>query len=296
MGIVYKVYVAALEVMRAVKVLELWNMCDNQLQADHFVRRHAMEAKITAQLQHPNIVTLHHYGSFDGLPCLEMEYVEGMDLKQLICRHHPLALSLVTALGILFTRGIAHAHSRHYTLFGRRCSTIMHRDIKPANILISFEGAVKVTDFGIARPLELSLNTVANAMIGTLCYMSPEQMQGQQLDTRTDIYALGATLYELLCGQQLFPQENLVALMNARQTNSFQPLGSLRHGIPRPLISLVNSCVYPLVQQRIGSAEAILDILESVHGKLTKARPEQVVREFMRGCAATHPPANPPIR
>ncbi len=284
MATVYKVRNPVLEVTRAGKVLELWKFCENEQQVQQFISRYEIEAKISAQLHHPNIVQVHMCGQFMGQPYLEMEYVEGMDLGKLIARQKALPFELVTALGLLCARGIAHAHSQDYTIYGKTYSSIMHRDIKPANILVSTtRGDVKVTDFGIARPPSISSNTLANDIVGTLGYMSPEQMRSRDLDTRTDVYSLGAVIYEMITGVKLFPQATVMELIRARQANSFIPMGDLRNRIPKRLLTIVNHSLKPNLRSRIQSVDTIVDCLEDAHAGLTREKPETILQEYLLG-------------
>ena len=150
---------------------------------------------------------------------------------------------------------------------------------------------VKLTDFGIARPPEVSLHTVGNNLVGTLGYMSPEQLESTDLDARTDIYSFGATMYEMLSGTPLFGQGNFMDLMKARQANAYKPLSMLRTDIPRPLTHLVDSCLKISARHRIQSAETLIDQLEQAHFKLTKEKPETILQDYVEGKQFLRPSA-----
>ncbi|MBD3422685.1 MAG: protein kinase [Chitinivibrionales bacterium] len=282
MAVVYKVRNAVLEVSRAGKVLDIPKLCSTEEEAANLIRRYEMEAKISAQLLHSNIVPVHLYTEFRGLPYIEMEFIDGLDLKKLIAEAGPLPAELITSIGILAARGLSHAHKQEYTLYGKGYSGIMHRDIKPANILLSRKkGDVKLSDFGIARPMEVSVNTLANNTVGTLPYMSPEQIETSNVDTRTDIYSLGATLYEMTTGRQLFPQQNMMDLMKHRQLNKYKPVTELRKDLPRGLASLVDQCLKINLDQRIQHSETLEDFLEDVHRRVTKEKPDSVAQDYL---------------
>ncbi len=284
MAQVYLVRNSQLEVFRAGKVLLLHKLSKNKAEAKTYRNRYEMEAKISAQLHHTNIVPIYQYSKFRGLPYLEMEYVDGMDLKRLVAQKGALPAELATTISILCARGLSYAHRQNYTLYGKQYSGIMHRDIKPANILVSMKKAdVKLTDFGIARPPEVSLHTVGNNLVGTLGYMSPEQLESTDLDARTDIYSFGATMYEMLSGIPLFGQDNFMDLMKARQANAYKQLSSVRADIPRSLTQLVDSCLKINARHRIQSAETLVDQLEQAHFKLTKEKPESVLQDYIEG-------------
>jgi eukaryotic-like serine/threonine-protein kinase len=156
--------------------------------------RFSREARAAGSLSHPNIVTIYDVGEHDGLPFIAMEYVRGETFADLVCLRPPLSILRKVQLTEEVCAGLAHAHE----------AGIVHRDIKPANLIVGPEGTVKILDFGIAK-LSATGITVAGAIMGTLNYMSPEQVQGTSVDARADIFSVGAVLYELLSHQQAFP-------------------------------------------------------------------------------------------
>lgn len=285
MAVVYKIRNTVLEVTRAGKVLDIPSVCESEQQIQSLISRYEMEAKISAQLVHSNIVPVYLYDQFQGLPYLEMEFVDGLDLKHLINEVGPLPLGALTSIAILATRGIGHAHKQDYQLYGKTYTTVMHRDIKPANILLSTrKGDVKVTDFGIARPVEVSVgNTMGNNAVGTLPYMSPEQLRSGEVDTRTDIYSLGATLYEMASGRPLFPQGNVMDLLQARHANTYEPLNRTRGNLPKAFVALVEQTLKTSAKDRIQSAESIEECLEKIHRRVTAEKPEAVAQEYLLG-------------
>jgi serine/threonine protein kinase len=156
--------------------------------------RFSREARAAGSLSHPNIVTIYDVGEDDGLPFIAMEYVRGETFADLVCLRPPLSVARKLQLTEEVCAGLAHAHE----------AGIVHRDIKPANLIVGPEGTVKILDFGIAK-LSTSGSTRPGAIMGTLNYMSPEQVKGTAVDARADIFSVGAVLYELLSHQQAFP-------------------------------------------------------------------------------------------
>ena len=151
-----------------------------------FVAKFRAEAQSVAGLSHPNIVNVYDVGEDDNLHYIVMELVEGITLKKFIERKGKLEINEAIGIGIQIAQGIDEAHKNH----------IIHRDIKPQNIIISREGKVKVTDFGIAKAA--TSNTITSNAMGSVHYISPEQARGGYSDEKSDIYSLGVTLYEML--------------------------------------------------------------------------------------------------
>ncbi len=175
--------------------------------------RFSREAAAAGSLSHPNIVTIYDVGEYDGLPFIAMEYVRGETFIDLLGLRPPLSVLRKVQLIEEVCAGLAHAHE----------AGIVHRDIKPANLIVGPEGTVKILDFGIAK-LSASGLTVAGTLMGTLNYMSPEQVKGTAVDARADIFAVGAVLYELLSHQQAFPGQVLQDVLH-----------EILHGVPRPI-------------------------------------------------------------
>ena len=154
-----------------------------------FVSKFRTEAQSAAGLEHPNVVNIYDVGSEDGLYYIVMEYVEGITLKTYIEKKGQLSFKESASIAIQVARGIEAAHNKE----------IIHRDIKPQNIIISTEGKVKVTDFGIARAA--SSNTISADVMGSVHYASPEQARNGFVDGRSDIYSLGIVMYEMVTGR-----------------------------------------------------------------------------------------------
>ncbi len=166
----------------------------------NFVTKFRTEAQSAAGLEHPNIVNIYDVGSENGLHFIVMEYVEGITLKTYIEKKGQLSFKEATSIAIQVARGIETAHNKE----------IIHRDIKPQNIIISTEGKVKVTDFGIARAL--SSNTISAEVMGSVHYASPEQARNGFVDGRSDIYSLGIVMYEMVTGRVPFDGDTTVSV------------------------------------------------------------------------------------
>ncbi|MFL5959536.1 MAG: protein kinase domain-containing protein [Gaiellaceae bacterium] len=185
-----------------------------------YVERFRREARAVAQLSHPNIVTVIDRGQDDGRQYIVFEHVDGENLKELVQRTGRLPVRRALELALAVADGLAFAHERG----------LVHRDVKPQNILLSREGEVKVTDFGIARSLHVEHGvTQTGTVLGTGEYLAPEQASGKPVSPATDVYSLGVVLWELLAGEVPFSGENFVAVA-MRHIN--EPLPSLRERRP----------------------------------------------------------------
>ena len=198
MSSVYRAHDRLLERKVALKILHQQYTDDEE-----YVERFRREARAVASLSHPNIVTVIDRGEHDGRQFIVFEYIDGENLKQLIERRGPAPVSTALELAMQIARGLSFAHQQG----------LVHRDVKPQNVLMNGDGEAKVTDFGIARSLEvLHGMTQTGTVLGTSDYIAPEQAQGQRVDEHTDVYSLGVVLYELLLNEVPFPGENFVAI------------------------------------------------------------------------------------
>ncbi len=189
---------------------------------DEVKERFLREAKSAGKLNHPNIVTIYEFGESNGIAFIAMEYLEGKSLQD-VMRGERLPFALIAEIVAQIADGLDYAHR-----FG-----VVHRDIKPANIMVAPHGTAKLTDFGIAR-VQSSTMTQAGAMLGSPKYMSPEQVLGQAIDGRADIFSLGVVLYEMLARRTPFEagEPTVFSLMQRIVTNPLQPLADYAPGIP----------------------------------------------------------------
>jgi len=189
MGIVYQA--EDMKLNRDVALKELAPSLSNNAQ---LLSRFRQEALALARLSHPNIVQVYDFIEWNDISLIVMEFVEGDELESWLSNAMPLTVSVVIDLAIQMADALGYAHERG----------VVHRDLKPANVLISNEGKIKITDFGLAKVARSSMHTQMNTVMGSPAYMSPEQANGDPIDHRTDIYALGIVLYRMLGGKPPF--------------------------------------------------------------------------------------------
>lgn len=220
LGIVYLAEDTRLGRQVALKLLSASRMADPEARA-----RFQREARAASVLDHPHICTIYEVGESEATdPFIAMAYIEGETLKEKIARG-PLPLSDAIDYAIQTARGLAHAHARG----------IVHRDVKPANLIVGASGRVEIVDFGLAKWKGASTLTHDGVTPGTVSYMSPEQIQGKELDHRTDIWALGVVLYEMITGRPPFRGENEQSRTYAILNQDPEPLSAVRAGVPLAL-------------------------------------------------------------
>ncbi len=218
-------------------------------------RRFSKEAEIAGNLQHRNITIIFDYGEEDGTPFLVQEYLSGEDLDRKIRRRDPMTFGVRLSILIQIARGLAHAHAQG----------VVHRDVKPGNMRVLDDGVVKIMDFGIARVMASdSVLTVAGHTIGTAAYLAPEQVRGDAVDRRCDIYAFGILAYELLSFQKAFPGNRSSEILTRVLNDPPEPLALHAPELPPALLNLVERCVQKSPEDRFrdfGQIRAVLDRL-----------------------------------
>jgi serine/threonine protein kinase len=207
------------------------------------VKRFQLEASLIAKLDHPNVCTVNEVGETDGRLYFSMPLYEGATLRQRITPG-PLPVEDVLDIATQVARGLARAHA----------DGIVHRDIKPSNVFLCADGRVKLLDFGIAKLAGLTLTNSLAGPLGTIGYMSPEQLRGDPVDHRTDIWSLGVVLYEMLAGHRPFRGAAGV-VVNAIVHGDPEPLIRLRPDIPDSVSRVANSALLKLPDARCASAE-----------------------------------------
>jgi serine/threonine protein kinase len=267
MGVVYKARDPQIGRSVAVKTITS-GVAHNPDLLDRFYR----EAKSAGLLQHANIVTIYELSESDGAPFIAMEYLEGESLEQLIGRRPLLPLAQKLGYIVQACRAFDYAHRRG----------VVHRDIKPANIMITREGVVKVVDFGIARIADSS-KTQSGGLLGTLAYMSPEQLRGQPADERCDIWSLGAVLYETLSYRKPFTGDNHGALIRSILEDNPPPLRELFPEIPAALENAIARAFCKDAPARYQTMESLLLDLEPMWSQLQ----QETVLMFLKD-ARTH--------
>lgn len=247
MAEVYKARCHKLNRYDAVKILKR-DSANDPLVVEKFKR----EATAVANLSDSNIVNIFDVGTQDGINYIVMEYVKGKTLKQLITENVRLSYERAIDIAIQITKALDCAHRNN----------IIHRDIKPQNILITEEGIVKVTDFGIAKASSNVTITNSNKVIGSAHYFSPEQARGNYVDTRTDIYSLGIVIYEMVTGRLPFDAESPVTIALKHLQDTAIPPIELNSSIPSGLNTLIMRCMEKDPNNRYQSArEVLMDLI-----------------------------------
>jgi eukaryotic-like serine/threonine-protein kinase len=212
---------------------------------DTFRERFLRESRLAARLSHPNIVHVFDAGADErGEPYLVMEYVEGESLAQLLERRHRLPPAEAVRLAAQAAAGIAHAHA----------AGLVHRDVKPHNLLVAADGTVKVADFGIARAAQDARLTETGTVLGTAAYLAPEQAAGEEATAASDVYGLGACLYEALAGRPPHEVRSLTDLA-AKQQEPIRPVRELAPAVPPGVEQLVMRCLAREPELRPAAAE-----------------------------------------
>jgi len=232
--------------------------------------RFAREARAAAGVHHHNVVAVYDYFSWRGGQYIAQEYVDGPDLESALGRTGPLPWRIAGLIALEVTRGLEEIHSRG----------IVHRDLKPANILLGRRGEVKIADFGLALESDASSLTQPGCMIGSPAYMSPEQMLGERVDGRGDLFSLGVVLYEMLTGQTPYPEsqdEDSKPRLSRIQKEEYVRLRKRSKTVPRAMARLVSGLLRAKPGRRISTASNVRRRLEK---KLGHVSPSDVSAEL----------------
>ncbi len=234
---------------------------EHHLDDAEYVERFRREARAVAQLSHPNIVTVIDRGEADGRQFIVFEYVDGENLKELLDRAGPLPVAEALELALGIARALSFAHERG----------LVHRDVKPQNVLLNGDGRPMVTDFGIARSLDVHKGvTQTGTVLGTSNYIAPEQASGERVDAQTDVYSLGVVLFELLTGEVPFEGENFVAVA-MRHINEPAPNVRERRGdVSRRVAAAIDRALAKDPRDRYPSMAAFAAELEACLAELAK--------------------------
>jgi serine/threonine protein kinase/Tol biopolymer transport system component len=266
MGEVYRARDERLGREVAIKVLS------GQLAADSDrLRRFEKEARSASALNHPNIVTIHDVGSFEGIAYIAMEKVDGQTLRELV--KGPLAIKRLLPIAAQVADGLAKAHE----------AGIVHRDLKPENVMVTKEGLVKILDFGLAKltakdsgsgegaKLPAMTGTTPGVIMGTVGYMSPEQANGATVDARSDQFSLGSILYEMATGERAFQGKTPIDVLGAIVNDEPKPIAALNPRVPAPLRWTVERCLAKEPGNRYASTEDLARELATVRAHLSEA-------------------------
>src|SRR4029434_6392914 len=235
-------------------------------------KRFEREARALAALNHPNIVTLYSLEEWRGIRFITMEWVDGRTLSEILTVSGPFSLTDLVDIGVQAAEGLAEAHDHG----------LIHRDLKPQNIMITAGGRAKILDFGLAKEVEsvppfqdascperLDEDLTAEAvLIGTSCYMSPEQVLGKELDLRSDIFSMGTVLYEMATATRSFPAPTPVSSLAQLLWSEPRPMLELRPQMPAELDRIVRRCLHKERSRRYSDARSLAQDLRTLRGGL----------------------------
>lgn len=263
MGVVYKAYDTKLERFVAIKMMSN-KMFDNE----RYIERFKREAKNQANLTHPNIVTVYGFIEYEDLLGIVMEYVEGYSLEKVIKRDGKLTVYDTVYIMRHLLVGMGYAHNKGF----------VHRDIKPSNIIFNKEGVAKIMDFGISKSAKDKKFTKAGAKLGTIYYMSPEQIRGEEVNQLSDIYSIGATFYEMLVGEPPFYYENEYDIMDAHVNKMPRSVSEKIPEAPKIIDDIIARSMAKNPYERFHSCDEFLKSMHELEKYLDRLQ-EQLRRE-----------------
>jgi serine/threonine protein kinase len=241
------------------------------------------EAKLAASLDHPHIVKTFDMGTIDGQYYFAMEYVHGQDVRAILRRAERLGRPIPIPLVVKIARDVAEA--MHYAHERRRADgtllDIVHRDVSPSNILVSYDGVIKLADFGVAKASSSSVRTRTGTLKGKVGYMSPEQARGMPLDRRSDIFSLGVVLWELVAIRRLFKTDNDLATIQAIINFTPPPLVNVRDDCPPELAQIIERALHKDRETRYQSAEQVQMALEILGRVRPMKNLDEVITTFL---------------
>ncbi len=231
-----------------------------QVNDDEIKHRFFREAELAGNLHHRHITTIYDFGVENGIPYIVQEFLTGEDLDKKIKRGDPIPMTRKIEILMAIADGLAYAHN----------ASIVHRDVKPANVRVLEDGTVKVMDFGIAKSLQSESNlTQTGITLGTSAYLAPEQIRGEPIDRRTDIFALGVLAYELLTYRKPFRGEHLSTVLYKILNDTPEPIGTLVQDAPPALIAAVGRAMAKSADDRYPTMDAFRKDLQGVHRELS---------------------------
>ena len=266
MGVVYKAQDTKLDRIVALKFLPKHLLCDSEAKT-----RFEQEAKAASALNHTNISTIYEIDEVEGECFICMEYVEGNSIKELL-KEKTLSIEEILKIVIQIAEGLNAAHKKG----------IVHRDIKSDNIMLTHEGLVKIMDFGLAKLRGVSKLTRTGSTVGTLAYMSPEQVQGIELDQRSDIFSFGVVLYEMITGQLPFKGEHEAAVVYSIINETPEPLARYKVNVPEELQRIVDKALVKSRAERYQHVDEMMADLKYIKKKLETTTPIQERRKPKR--------------
>ncbi|MGD8440843.1 MAG: TonB family protein, partial [Holophagae bacterium] len=296
MAEVYKARMLGLEGFQ--KTVAIKRIMPHLTSNEEFVRMFVDEAKLAAQLNHPNIIHIYDLGKIDTSHFIAMEYIEGRDLRSILdrCRERDVRMPVPVALSvtILLAGALDYAHKKRD--FDNRDLGLVHRDVSPQNVLISSDGEIKLCDFGIAKAASKASHTRAGALKGKLQYMSPEQAWGKDIDHRSDVFSLGLVLYEMLTAHKVFAGDSELSILEQVRNPDVEAPSTVVPGIPTAVDRIVLTA---LGSDRADRYQSALDLQRDCEAVLKEhgwapdtAALVQFIHELEHGLAITeYPPA-----
>ncbi|HZF11202.1 MAG TPA: TonB family protein [Thermoanaerobaculia bacterium] len=265
-----------------------------------FVSMFIDEAKLAAQLSHPNIIHIYDLGKIGRDFYIAMEYVEGKDLRSILnaakAKGMPLPMGLALLIAARLASALDYAHRKRD--FDNREMGLVHRDVSPQNVLITFEGDIKLCDFGIAKAVSKANQTQMGALKGKLQYMSPEQAWGKPVDARSDLFSLGAILFEMLTGERLFPGDSEMSILEAVRDSRTRSARSVLPGVPAEVDQVVERALGRDPNDRFPNASEMQGRIESVLYALKPTPSHTDLAAYMHRLLSTdavHEPLGPRV-
>ncbi len=255
---IYRGHNIRFDLDRVVKILK-----PSLTEEEDFFYRFRQEAQLTARLDHPNILRVFDTGEVQGYFYIEMEQISGRTLREYIQETPRINERDVLAIGLQVVNALSYAHHAEISApDNETIQGILHRDIKPENIMLTPGKLVKLMDFGAAKPLNITSNTMQGMVVGTFHYMSPEQLKGGRLDMRSDFFSLGIVLYELCTGQKPFSAENLTELIEKITACKYHRIRQLRPSITPMTEEVIEKLLSRDPEHRPSSASEIQESLQ----------------------------------
>jgi serine/threonine protein kinase len=237
-----------------------------------FIARFEKEAKRAAMLHHENIVSIIDYGCDSGEYYIAMEYIDGVNLSDMLKKQKKMPLEITLFICQQVAEGLKYAHNLG----------IVHRDIKPANIMLSYDGRVLITDFGIAKATSDPTITSTGQIVGSPSYMSPEQAAGKTTDDRSDLFSLGIILYEMLAGEKPFKGETYQSLVTSIMSDNPMLLQTARVDVTPEIDVIIQKALNKAADSRFKNAEELSDSIESEFAKFKITSPRKMMAEYLK--------------
>ncbi|OFZ66716.1 MAG: serine/threonine protein kinase [Betaproteobacteria bacterium RBG_16_56_24] len=267
MGVVYKAKDPLIDRVVAIKTINLGLALDEK---EEYEGRFYQEAKAAGRLSHPNIVTIYDVGKSGDVAYIAMEFLQGQELRDIMNKGGLLPVDQVLDIAAQVAQGLAYAHEHD----------IVHRDVKPSNIMVSSDGHVKITDFGIARMASSAVRTQTGTVLGSPKYMSPEQVLGKAIDQRSDIFSLGVMLYEMLTGQAPFAGENVNAIMYQTLNTVPVPPNTLNPEVPEMANFIIAKALTKELEDRYQNARDFAADLRACRNIMPRSGQQNDVKKF----------------